>query len=236
MRSTANLYLGSLRIFCGPRWENLAGRLVSSVRDMLTAHADEFMRLRAGAVTMNDEALLLPSVPNPHLPTLAALLTRAGAGYLGDEIVFLDPVLKRVHGSVLPLLIDVADLALFPEVNDRPGRRRRSSAADDTDARTPRRPVPVAALGHRGSPALLGWIVFPVFREGEATRLEPVGPAESVFLLMQATLNANIWGERGLLLARELAETVPISRLIVGAPDEAVRLLLGLPKESAEAG
>jgi hypothetical protein len=97
------------------------------------------------------------------------------------------------------------------------------------DSRTPRRAVPVDALGgHRAVAADLGWIVLPVFRPGEETRLEPVAGAEAVFKLMEAMLNAHVWGDRALILARDLVETVPVQRLVIGSIPEATEILMGL--------
>ena len=82
--------------------------------------------------------------------------------------------------------------------------------------------------GHHAAPADLGWIVLPVFRAGEETRLEPVPGAEAVFKLMEAMLNAHVWGDRALILARDLVETVPVQRLVIGSIPEAAELLIGL--------
>jgi hypothetical protein len=229
MRSTANLFVGGLRIYCGPRWEDMAGRLIGGVRDMLTTHANEFVRVRAVGAVVDGKAVILPSAPDPHLPTLAALLARSGAGYLGDEMVKLDPILLQVHGIPLPILVDVADLGHLPETG---GRARRSAriAGDETedpDARTPRRAVPLAVLGADASPpADLARIVFPSFRPGEETRFEGIAASEAVFRILEAVLNAHIWGERAMLFARDLVETVPVERLVIGSVAEAADLLM----------
>ena len=239
LRPTANLYLGRLRIYCGRRWEDMAGRLVSGVRDMMTTPANEFFRLRAAGAVVDERALILPSAPNPHLPALAALLARAGAGYLGDEVVYLDPILRRIHGITLPILVDVADLRYFPDlVGGRfPRPRDTVSGSDEPDARAPRRAINVKDLGgHHGSPAPLGWIVFPSFQPGETTRLEPVGSSEALFGLMQAMLNVHVWADRALILFRELVETVPVVRLVVGSLPDAADLLEDLPAEVARSG
>ena len=229
LRPIANLYLGRLRIFCGPRWDEMAGRLISGVRDMVTARSNEFVRLRAAGVVIDGNAMILPSPPNPHLPALAAMLACAGAGYLGDEVVNIDPILRQVHGIPFPILVDVSDLGYFPEVNGRARRRpgERASDAERASARTPRRPIPVEELrGNRGSPAQLSRIVFPVFKPGEVTRLGSVMDAEAVFLLMEAMLNAHIWTDRALTLARSLVETTSVDRMIIGTIPEAVDLLM----------
>lgn len=232
---TANLYMGRLRIFCGPRWEDMAGRLIAGVRDLVTTHADEAVRLRAAAAVVGGTALILPSAPNPHLPALAGALARAGAPYLGDELVKLDPILRRISGISLPLLVDVTDLDLFPELNAR--ARRMTPGTDEEedrqDSRTPRRAVPVEVLGgDHAAPTDLGRIVFPVFAPGEDTRLEPVAGAEAVFRLMEAMLNAHVWGERGMILARDLVETVPVHRLVIGSIPDAADVLMGMGEEA----
>jgi hypothetical protein len=233
VRQTANLFAGGLRIFCGPRWDDMAGRLVGGVRDMLTTHANEFVRIRAAGVVVDGKATILPSAPNPHLPALAALLTREGASYLGDEMVKFDPILRRVHGIPLPILVDVSDLGLVPETRARARKATRieGDRSEDVDARTPRRPVPVDVLGGRtaSAPADLGRIVFPTFRPGEETRLEAVPASEAVFRILEAVLNAHIWGERTMLLARDLVETVPVERIVIGSIPEAAELLLRDP-------
>jgi hypothetical protein len=207
----------------------MAGRLIGGVRDMLTTHANEFVRVRAVGAVVDGKAVILPSAPDPHLPTLAALLARSGAGYLGDEMIKLDPILLQVHGIPLPILVDVADLGHLPETG---GRARRSAriAGDETedpDARTPRRAVPLAVLGADASPpADLARIVFPSFRPGEETRFEGIAASEAVFRILEAVLNAHIWGERAMLFARDLVETVPVERLVIGSVAEAADLLM----------
>jgi len=235
VRPTANLFIGSLRIFCGPRWEDMAGKLIAGVRDLVTARADESVRFRAAGAVIGDRALILPSGPNRHLPALAAALTRGGAGYLGDEIIKLDPILRRVSGIGLPILVDVSDLDLFPEVNARARRVKVEEEGEvGRDSRTPRRAVPVEVLGgHHAAPTDLGWIVLPVFRQGEGTRLEPVAGAEAVFKLMEAMLNAHVWGDRALILARDLVETVPVQRLVIGSIPEGAGLLMGLDEAAS---
>jgi hypothetical protein len=237
LRPTANLYVGGIRIFCGPRWEDMAGRLISGVRDLLTTRSNEFVWLRAAGVVIGGRGLILPSAPNPHLPALAALLARAGAGYLGDEVMKFDPILRQVHGVSLPLLVDVADLGYFPELGGRARRILRGAVWEDTtsDSRTPRRPIPVNSLGgHGASPTHLGRITFPVFAPGEETRLEPIAGADAVFRLMQAVLNAHIWTDRAMILARDLVETVPVNQLIVGAVPDAADLLMSPDTETVE--
>lgn len=229
VRGKAFLYLGSLRIYGGALWEEMAGRLISSVRDLVTAHSNEFLRVRAVGVEVGGAATILPSAPNPHLPALAAMLVRAGARYLGDETVNIDPVLHRVHGLRLPLLLDTRDLVHFPELPRPRGRSRLPDAPEKLGAKTPRVPVRLGDLaGGDGvaGPSPLRGIVFPEFRPGARTELRPLGASEGLFQFVEAALNLHIWTDRGLVLMRQLLEEAGVRRLVVGSLPEAADLLL----------
>lgn len=221
LRPLASLYLGRLLIFKGGSWEELVGRLISSVRDMMTAHANEFVRIRAGGVALDGGALLLPSLPEPHLSALVGLLVNRGGRYLGDESVAIDPVLGLVHGLPLPLLVDSSDLGLFPSLGVRP-RKIRAEQRERLGARTPRRPVaPTELDGRSASPAPPKWVVFPSFAPGEPTRFEPVGESDGVFRLLQSVLNLHAWGDRALIVMQRVLSTSSVGRLVVGDPNRA---------------
>ncbi|MGH2677843.1 MAG: hypothetical protein ACRDHB_05740, partial [Actinomycetota bacterium] len=135
IRGRLNLYFGSMWIYRGRNMHEMAGRLASYVRSMATYFMDEFIRFRAGAVVLDGSALLLPSPPQPRLPSLVGLLLRQGGGYLGDEQVHLEPVTRRVHSSSLPLMIDSEDLSLFPALRrERLRPRRKEERPEDLRA------------------------------------------------------------------------------------------------------
>lgn len=225
-RGVGRLYVDALPIFSGPVREEMAGRLVGGIRDMATAHSHEFFRIRAAGVAMDGGALVLPSAPQPHLPALGAMLVRSGAGYLGDEIVNIDPVLRRAHGIRLPLLLDARDLAHFPELGREPLRRRQAAELERLEARTPRRPVRLEELGGLPSPPVpVRWIVFPDFRPGGPTELELLAGSVALFRFTEAALNLHVWADRGLILMQGLLRTAAVARLSIGSLPEAAELL-----------
>ena len=223
------LYRGTLSLYRGRDRREMLGKIVSSARDSATAHSNQFVRVRAAAIEIGGKAIVLPSLPEPHLPTLAAILVRSGAGYLGDEVVSLDPILRNMHGISLPLLVDLSDLPLLPEIEETPprGRRRPGPTAEHLRAITPRWPVSVDELqGRLADPTEIGWIVFPEFQPGAKTEIVGASGSEMVFRFTQAILNLNIWGERAVFLLRELIESLPVARLVVGSVPEAADLLI----------
>jgi hypothetical protein len=68
--------------------------------------------------------------------------------------------------------------------------------------------------------------VFPEFRPGEETRLEPAGGAEILFRFAETRLNLHVWGDRTLVLMRDLLEESSVSRLVVGSLPDAARLVV----------
>jgi hypothetical protein len=228
IRPKVHLYFGTLRIFYGRVVEEMAARLISFVRDIATREVNEFLRIRAGAVSWNGRALIMPSPPEPHLPALTGLLVREGAEYLGDEVIYVDPVLRNVHSTPLPIFLDAEDLPLFPELEREPVPRRPGDQVHpDLRAATPRRLVAPEELGSRhGTPASVAWIVFPYLGDAADTKLEPAGGAEALFRFTESALNLHAYGDRGLRIMREMLESVPVSRLRVASLPQAAELVL----------
>lgn len=228
-----NLYINLLPVFNGRDSEEMAGRFVSLVRDMATDHSNQFLRIRAAGVVPNgDGAVILPSPPQPHLPALASLLVRAGARYLGDEVVAIDPVLAKAYPLMLPLLMGADDFSLFPELGRNPSRRSRG--AQPNDVKMPRRLVSLDELGGETAPAShVRRIVFPTFAEGGPTEFRPMTRAEALFGLTDAVLNLHVWNDRGLLLLHRVLEGASVDRLLIGSLPEAIDLLM---RESTPTG
>jgi hypothetical protein len=220
------LFIGALKIYDGFSFDEMAGRLISGVRDIATRASNEFVRFRAGGVVFADQVTLLPSAPSASLPALVASLVRSGCGYLGDEITNVDPVLRRVHGGSLPLLLDPRDVEELGGIARTPSRRRRREPSGD-GPKGPRLPVRLEELGGtRSAPAAPARVVFPTFQPGGRTELRQVGSAEALFRFTQACLNLHVWGDRALVLMREMLATVRVEEIVVGSVTEAADLLL----------
>jgi len=227
-RPVGTVYLYTVKLHRSRSFDELIGRMVSSIREVASLRRDDFIRLRAGAVMMNGGVLLLPSAYHPQLPALVALLVRGGLSYISDELVHVDPVLRVVGGLDLPLLIDAGDLPLFPDVHREVAATRRAERNGDL-----RFAVPAHELGGgRGEARSIARIVFPRFDPGGKTRFEPITRSEATFGLAQAGLNLHVWGDRALLLANEIVRGASVERLHVGSLPEAAELILSSTKEA----
>jgi hypothetical protein len=214
-----SLHVGCMRVFRGRGLDVAVGRLIASMRDLACSAQNEFLRVRAGGVVFGARALLLPSAPEPHLSALVALLVRRGGRYLGDELVKIDPVLRRAHPVRLPLLVDVRDLPMFPELE---GRVVVSSARRRVrDALSPRHAITLSELGGREAEAAeVGWFAFPRFDAGAETIVRPIGASEALFRLAQASLNLHVWEDRGLRLMEDVLSSALIAEVVVGSLPE----------------
>jgi hypothetical protein len=219
-RPVSTLYLGLMKIYRGTSVAELAGRMIFSMRQEATGVLDEQVLVRAAALAAADgSAVLIPSLPQPNLPTLAALLMRSGMGYISDEITRINPVTRLASGSPLPLLIDSAMLP--PEE----GVRTMRTGIGDPLSR--RRPVLPSELGGSVStPLPVGRILFPVWEPGAETQIVDLPAADAVFRFAEAALNLHVWEARGLTLMRELLDAAEVSALVVGALDDAAQLIL----------
>jgi hypothetical protein len=220
-RGLHSLYAEGMRIYHGPDTEAMVGSLLYWMRALSFDYLDEFIRIRGGAVAVADGGLLLASTEvRPELGALVATLLTKGAASLGDEVALVDPVLRRIHPSPFPILLDLAEASRFPGIAPTPHRRSRRAMAG-------RYALSVEALGNRSlEPAPVRWIVLLSFEPGQDTTVEPAGGAEAVFGLSRACANLDVWEDRALALFRELAEGVTLSRLVVGSVESAADLVV----------
>jgi hypothetical protein len=230
VRGKKRLFFQDILIFKGTGMEEMVGRLLSGARSWTNNQSNEFLRVRAGGVTLDGSTLLLPSQPEPHLATLVALLVSNGAGYIGDEIVNVDPILRRAHGTGLPLLVNTDDLPLLPDLDvatPKPRRRRATRSRSYW-------PLLVEDLhGAPASPSEVGWIVFPTFLPGAETAFREIGKADALFRFTQAGLNLHIWTDRALVLMQGLLGSASVAELVIGdLSDGAASLLGSLPQRT----
>jgi hypothetical protein len=218
------LYLNYIRVFRGRGLEEMAGALVTSMREAVMSTQNQFVRIRAAGARFDGGAVLLPSPPEPHLSGLAAALAVRGGTYLGDEMVKIDPIEHLAYGIDLPLVVDTSDLALFPELERTAAKR--SSRERHVQAITPRQPVTLEELGTGlADPAPIRWIIFPTFAPGGETRIESIGASTALFRFTLAGLNLHIWGDRALILMRRLLEESSIAEVSIGSIPEAADLI-----------
>jgi hypothetical protein len=230
------LYFGSMAIYRGRGDLEMLARIAAFVRNLGTERTDEFIRVRAGAVTVGGRAVLLPEPEDPRLAGFVASLVRAGGSYVADDVARIEPVLRRIHPIPLPMLVDTEDLSRFPELDRPVQRRRRQGLTELARQAMHRQPVSPDELGTGAQePVEIGWIVFPRFVGDGADELQPAGGAQALFRFAETRLNLHVWGERALVFMRHLLEETPVSWLSVADADRAARVVLDAAPSMVEA-
>ncbi len=143
--------------------------------------------LHAAVMRTGGGCLLLPARPGSGKTTLAAGLARVGFAYHTDEVAVLDRDRLAVRG--LPMCLTLKEGAwtllapLYPAISSLPVHQR-------VDGKAVRYLPPPVQIG---DPALdrhwpVRWIVFPRYRPGAPTRLEPVRRTEALRRLLDECL------------------------------------------------
>jgi hypothetical protein len=203
-------------------------RLAPAIKAELLVHAVNrygfALDLHAAVLRFEEACLLLPAAPGSGKTVLAATLAQNGFAYLSDEVAILDSSFE-VRGIPLCLTVKPEGFEvlrpLYPELAFLPEHRR-------GDGRSVRYlPPPISPGDHaldRHWP--VRWVVFPRYRQGVPTRLEPIGRVAALRRLLEECLALRLAldHEKVALLVAWLAGIECFS-LSSADPDEAVSLL-----------
>jgi HprK-related kinase A len=158
--------------------------------------------LHAGVVAQGGRALILPATPGSGKSTLAAGLACRGWRFFSDEFGLVDPA----RCSILPLPRAIAlknesidaihgfapQAILGPRfLKTRKGTLSHMRPPGDSLTRQ----------GERADPA---WIVFPRFRRGAPTALNPIPDSLAFTRLAHNAFNYRLLGETGFLTLQTL--------------------------------
>ncbi len=179
--------------------------------------------LHAAALEHGGEAILLPGASGSGKTTLAAGLIMDGMGYLSDEVAAMEPSNFTLAPFPKPLTVKEGSwgalAGLAPLADDVPSPYRERQWHLD-----PRRLRPGSIAG----PCRPRLIVFPSYRAGAVTKVNPLGRAEAVALLATQVFTLPDAGQRGLALLADLVRTCDAFTLVVGDLEGACAALRSL--------
>ncbi|HMB51963.1 MAG TPA: hypothetical protein VKU40_01515, partial [Thermoanaerobaculia bacterium] len=179
--------------------------------------------LHAAAVEHRGRAILLPAASGRGKTTLAAALTAAGCGYLGDELTFLATAEGGgVDAVPFPkaLSLKPGSVPLFAHLEPQP------DGGGDAHL-DPERLRPGCAVT---APLPVGGVLVPRYRDGAPFRLAPLSAGETLLALVESAADLPQRRHDAKLAVFErladLAERVPGHRLEHGDAFAAARKLL----------
>jgi hypothetical protein len=162
----------------------LAPIVKSAIWQQAVRAHDYFFYVHAGVVGTGLSALLLPAAAGSGKSSLTMALVHRGFRYFSDEVALVEP--GTFHVPPMPLAMAMKDTGwelmarYFPNLASLPIHVR-------NDSKVLRYlPPPRDAIGQ--GPAPVSHIIFPQYRPGVPTRLEPLHRAEALGRLMHECL------------------------------------------------
>jgi hypothetical protein len=200
-------------------------RLLQQLNALATA-SPGFVCAHASGVARNGMGFVFPAHMESGKTTLAAGLVRAGFNYLTDEAVAFDPATGVIEPYPKPLSLDPGSWPLFPELD--PG-----SAALDLGP-LEQWQVPVAAIRPDAvaAPCRARHVIFPAYRVGADTVLEPMTRGEGLVELARNTFAFNERGREALAALALVVRAAECSRLTIGTLADAVACITDLADRS----
>jgi hypothetical protein len=198
------------------RADGVAIAISSNVRDVfarasvevdrasVAASSREYLLIHASCVARGSRAALIVGPSGAGKSTLAAALTRAGAEYVGDEVIGVYADGRAIAAYPKPLKLDGHARRLLGAGSDgTPGEELLAGAAFG----------PVRSVRRCVRPAL---IVMPAPGTSTTADVVPLPRADVAELLADQCFNFPTWGARGLVTITEIARACPGVRLRFG--------------------
>jgi len=157
----------------------------------VTSQCHRYLILHAAVLERNGRALVLPAPSGSGKSTLCAALLFNGWRLLSDELALIDPIL----GSLVPMprAVSLKNASIEVMQGFAGSALRYGSVVRDTvKGRVAHFPAPTASVRRSDELALPGWIVFPHYQAGAATRLQALPRGRCVMSLIENAFNYNV--------------------------------------------
>lgn len=206
------------------------GCVVWDVNRSAAEASGRHLLFHAGALDGGGTGILLPGSSGSGKSTLVAGLTRAGVGYLTDELAAFDLARGQLLPYAKPITVKPGSFAALPDMDpDRDGAPGAGAWAGEEWQ------VPVAAdTGRRvGAASAPGFVIVPRYVAGAAACLTPLSDTEAFLSLALHAVNLLTHGTAGSEAVGRLAARCCCYSLTMSDLGEACALVLDLVGQTA---
>lgn len=186
-------------------------------------HAHDFLVIHGAAMERAGNALLLPAPAGAGKSTLCAAMMHRGWRLLSDELILFDAVKGSVHGLGRPVSLKNASIGIMRDY------------APEAFVTEPMHDTAKGSVAHMkpdshsvqeiDRSAMPRHAVFPRYRAGADTRVEPLSPADVFIDLVENEFNYSLLRREGFRAMAALVDAVDGHRLEYGDLDAAIDAL-----------
>lgn len=189
----------------------------------IASSANQYLILHAAVVEQGGRALIMPGPPGSGKSTLSAALTAGRWRLLSDELTLVDTECCEVVPVPRPISLKNQSIALVRR--HVPGAVLSEVTHNTFKGSVAHLKVPSAHVQRASETAKPGWIVFPKYAAGAASRLEPRSKANTVLELANNSFNYHIQGRQGFEVLADMVEASGCYDFEYSDLDEAVAIL-----------
>jgi HprK-related kinase A len=193
---------------------------------VIATTANQYLIVHAAAVERGGRVMILPGEPGAGKSTLCAGLVYRGWRLLSDELTLIDPSEGTIAALARPISLKNESIEVIQRfapglVLSRPAERtlKGTIALAKPPAESIRR------VGELARPA---WVIFPNFRQGAPTTLEPRPKAECFIELAANAINYSVLGEPGFNTLADVISASGCFDFSYGDLEDGVRMLTQL--------
>jgi hypothetical protein len=218
---------GRVRVEVGDALAMSAGRPGHAVTSLLwhlnravvAASTSRWLLIHAAAARRDASFVVLAAPTESGKSTTVAGLVQSGWSYVTDEMVAVDRASLTVTPYPRPMCLDPGSWPVLADLHPCP-----------TEYELGQWHVPPTRAAEPGTPTI---VVFPAYRRGARSAMEPIRPAEAVRLLVESTFGFLDAPTANLTALASLVRGARCRRLVIGRLSDAVRLLDELVAEHA---
>lgn len=193
-------------------------------------HAHQFLILHGAVMERDGAALLLPAPAGSGKSTLCAALMHRGWRLFSDELILYDRGTGLVHALARPVSLKNASIEVMRAFA--PAALLTEPMHDTAKGSVAHMKPAPGSVEQVDRPAAPRRVVFPAFRAGAATTMEPLAPPDVFVGLVQNEFNYSLLRREGFRALAGLVDAVDGYRLEYSDLDDAISRLDRLPGAS----
>ncbi|HHM06183.1 MAG TPA: HprK-related kinase A [Gammaproteobacteria bacterium] len=170
----------------------------------VATHYHRYLIIHSAVLEKSGRALILPGPPGAGKSTLCAALAMRGWRYFSDELTLVEPDTLAITPIPRPISLKNESIAII--------RRFAPKAVmgpphhDTLKGTVAHLQAPPDSVERAGETAAPGWIIFPRYCAGAATRLTPRSKASTLLYAAENGFNYSILAAIGFETAAELVD------------------------------